>query len=88
MWLELNDTLGHRTVVNMDLVITIQAAPDGNTILETTAPVAGAPHVVVVREGIDEILRLMEHPGRPADRLASLPVANGDASFVSDGHEG
>jgi hypothetical protein len=88
MWLELTDTLGHRTIVNMSLVVSIKAAPDGYTILETAAPVAGALHVVVVREGLDEILRLMEQPVRGNGALAAMPAANGDADFVSDGHEG
>jgi uncharacterized protein YlzI (FlbEa/FlbD family) len=91
MWMELNDTLGHRTIVNMAQIVSIKSAPDGHTILETSTPVAGAPHVIVVRESIDEVLRMMEDRGLDAgnqDRLAQMPAANGDANFVSDGNEG
>ena len=60
MWLELTDSLGNRTVVNMKLVVTLKEGTDGCTILETTAPLSGALHVVVVRERLDVILGLME----------------------------
>lgn len=91
MWMELNDTLGQRTVVNMTLIVSIKSAPDGYTILETATPVAGAPHVIVVRESVDEVLRLMEDRGRGEGsrrRLAGMPAADGNEDFVSDGNEG
>jgi hypothetical protein len=90
MWLELTDSLGNRTIVNMDLVVSLKAGVDGNTIFETTAPLNGALHVVVVRETLDEILLLMEGQGavsrRPARTVANDRGAEPD--FVSDGNEG
>jgi len=85
MWLELTDTLGHRILVNLDLVVSIKDADNGSTILETAAQVSGALHVIVVRESLDEVSRLMEGMGgRPAIR--GRPTQ--DPDFVSDGHEG
>jgi hypothetical protein len=88
MWLELTDSLGNRTVVNMDLVVTLKEGTDGSTILETTAPLSGALHVVVVRESLDVVLGLMEGLRRSgAARQAVRPLER-DADHISDGNEG
>jgi hypothetical protein len=88
MWLELTDSLGNRTVVNMDLVVTLKEGTDGCTILETTAPLSGALHVVVVRESLDVVLGLMEGVrGSGAARRAARHVGR-DADHISDGNEG
>jgi len=87
MWLELTDTLGHRVAVNLALVVSLKEGADGNTILETAAPTAGALHVVVVRERLDEVLALLE--GRPPPRVRPAPFRTSEsADFVSDGNEG
>jgi hypothetical protein len=85
MWLELTDALGHRTLVNLDLVVSIKDADNGSTILETAAQLSGALHVIVVRESLDEIARLMEGMG---EGPAIPGRAVQDPDFVSDGHEG
>ena len=92
MWLELTDGLGRRTVVNMSLVINLRDAADGNTILETAAPLGGTLHVVVVRESLDEVMRLMEgrqalvrNPATPSRAYGGL---DRELDFVSDGNEG
>jgi hypothetical protein len=85
MWLELTDSLGKRTIVNMALVLTMKDVDDGHTMLEMAAPHGGALHVVVVREPMEEILVLME--GRVArDPIQERLGAGSD--FVSDGNEG
>jgi hypothetical protein len=86
MWLELTDSLGKRTVVNMALVLTIKDVDDGHTMLEMAAPHAGALHVVVVREAVEQILGLMEGGTGVRDPLGERLGAGSD--FVSDGNEG
>ena len=90
MWLELTDSLGHRTLVNMDLVVSLKAATDGNSILETCAHLHGALHALVVRESLDEIVAAMESRRRldvrDAETTALASVEGAD--FVSDGNEG
>jgi len=92
MWLELTDSLGNRTVVNLDLVVSLKEGTDGNTIMETAAPLGGAVHVMVVRESLDDIMRLMEGYGgvrRNAEGVARpAPGLERQVDFVSDGNEG
>jgi len=89
MWLELTDSLGKRIVVNMALVVSLKETATGTTILETTTSSSGVLHAVVVREGLDEVLRLMEGHAAGIERFGTMRHGGANGSdFVSDGNEG
>jgi hypothetical protein len=91
MWLELTDTRGHRTLVNMDLVVSLKDTANGNTIIDTSAGGGGSLHSLTVREDLEQILRAMEDKAvicRSSRPAASAHRQMQHPDFVSDGNEG